>query len=67
MVQIKVTDKLGLQSIKEFQLKVVYPWMHPEAVLAAKFTDEGEYWLDDAGDPLASSSMPRASHFQSRK
>lgn len=40
-----------------FNLRVIYPWMYPDAVFAAKFEDEGEYWLDAAGGPLAASSL----------
>lgn len=40
-----------------FNLRVTYPWMYPDAVFAAKFEDEGEYWLDAAGGPLSASSL----------
>ena len=46
-------------STRAFDLEVApapFPWMHPDAVLAANF-EEGEYWLDAVGGPLSASSL----------
>lgn len=47
---------MTIAQLPPFDLRVVYPWMQPDAVFAASFP-RGEYWLDAAGGPIAASSL----------
>lgn len=48
---------MSVVQLPPFDLRVTYPWMEPDTLFAAKYDDEGEYWLDAAGGPIAEGSI----------
>lgn len=47
---------MTIAQLPPFDLRVVYPWMQPDAIFTAHFA-QGQYWLDDAKGPIAASSL----------
>lgn len=49
---------MTIAQLPPFDLRVIYDWMRPEAVMAARLTGATpQYWLDDAKGPIAASSL----------